>query len=190
MPEDSTRIDGDGDTPEERRRAYKREWARQDRAKNPEKYRAKRRREYERHLEANRAKQLARYHADKERWQANNRRWRQENPDRVKELYEKRQRENPHHKRDYYRRNPEKLRQQNERRKRQCEYTPEALRYIPVLLSDPCSYCGEPADTIDHIEPISRGGGSDVDNLTAACNQCNGGKGAKPLLHFMLHRLL
>lgn len=60
--------------------------------------------------------------------------------------------------------------------------------YPAILLGDPCSYCGAPAEHIDHIVPLSRGGGGDWDNLTAACADCNMSKGAKSLLDFMLSR--
>jgi hypothetical protein len=43
-----------------------------------------------------------------------------------------------------------------------------------------CRYCGRRAPDVvlhvDHIEPTSRGGTDDPANLTAACEDCNGGK--------------
>ena len=36
-----------------------------------------------------------------------------------------------------------------------------------------CAYCGQKADTVDHIMPKSRGGGNTWDNLIAACFPCN-----------------
>lgn len=60
--------------------------------------------------------------------------------------------------------------------------------YPAILLGDPCSYCGAPAEHIDHIVPLSRGGSGDWDNLTAACAACNMSKGAQSLLTFMLRR--
>jgi 5-methylcytosine-specific restriction endonuclease McrA len=41
-----------------------------------------------------------------------------------------------------------------------------------------CAYCGEVADTADHVIPRSRGGGDGLDNLVAACRACNASKGA------------
>ena len=35
-----------------------------------------------------------------------------------------------------------------------------------------CAYCGGPAETVDHVLPRSRGGGSDWLNLVAACVRC------------------
>lgn len=36
-----------------------------------------------------------------------------------------------------------------------------------------CQYCGDPADSIDHVVPRSRGGLHVWDNVTAACRSCN-----------------
>ena len=40
-----------------------------------------------------------------------------------------------------------------------------------------CYYCGATATTVDHIQPISKGGSMhDEHNLVAACLSCNSGK--------------
>lgn len=65
----------------------------------------------------------------------------------------------------------------------------ESLEYADILLNDPCSYCGGPADTIDHITPTTRGGTSEWSNLTAACMRCNQSKRNRPLLAQMLRQL-
>lgn len=36
-----------------------------------------------------------------------------------------------------------------------------------------CQYCGDPADSIDHVVPRSRGGEHVWDNVAAACRPCN-----------------
>ena len=40
-----------------------------------------------------------------------------------------------------------------------------------------CTYCGigDPSE-VDHVVPVSRGGGLDPENLVAACWRCNGEK--------------
>ncbi len=50
--------------------------------------------------------------------------------------------------------------------------TPKLRRFI---LSDgiDCAYCGFPATEIDHIVPVSRGGGLALSNLAPACFECN-----------------
>lgn len=44
-----------------------------------------------------------------------------------------------------------------------------------------CRYCGKTVgrkhSTLDHVVPLARGGMSTPDNLTLACNRCNGTKG-------------
>lgn len=42
-----------------------------------------------------------------------------------------------------------------------------------------CVYCGRKATTVEHIVPVSRGGGSDWMNTAGACKPCNGSKGAR-----------
>jgi len=48
-----------------------------------------------------------------------------------------------------------------------------------------CQYCGEKAPDVvlhlDHVEPVSVGGTSDILNLLTSCSGCNLGKGARPL---------
>lgn len=39
-----------------------------------------------------------------------------------------------------------------------------------------CHYCGEYADTVDHVVPVSKGGDSSLGNLVAACRPCNRAK--------------
>jgi len=36
-----------------------------------------------------------------------------------------------------------------------------------------CQYCGDPAETIDHVVPRSRGGTHTWENVVAACRPCN-----------------
>lgn len=36
-----------------------------------------------------------------------------------------------------------------------------------------CQYCGDPADSIDHVLPRSRGGTHVWENVAAACRRCN-----------------
>jgi 5-methylcytosine-specific restriction endonuclease McrA len=40
-----------------------------------------------------------------------------------------------------------------------------------------CGYCGDPASTVDHILPRSRGGKNTWRNTVAACGDCNQRKG-------------
>lgn len=36
-----------------------------------------------------------------------------------------------------------------------------------------CVYCGQNADTVDHLVARSKGGLDNIDNLVAACSRCN-----------------
>ena len=36
-----------------------------------------------------------------------------------------------------------------------------------------CHYCNGPANTADHIIPISQGGTNELSNLLSACHMCN-----------------
>jgi len=48
-----------------------------------------------------------------------------------------------------------------------------------------CVYCGEPATTIDHVVPLSRGGPDIESNVVGACLRCNLKKGAKTVEEFV-----
>lgn len=41
------------------------------------------------------------------------------------------------------------------------------------MLPAPCAYCGQPADTIDHVIPVSAGGTNHRENLVPCCRSCN-----------------
>jgi len=47
----------------------------------------------------------------------------------------------------------------------------------------PCHWCGEPADTADHLIPRAMGGESTPDNLVPACRSCNSRRGAAQRWH-------
>jgi len=53
-----------------------------------------------------------------------------------------------------------------------------------ILRADLCAYCAAPgpSGTVDHMDPTSRGGSYRINNLTGACDSCNGSKGCKPEL--------
>ena len=42
-----------------------------------------------------------------------------------------------------------------------------------------CQYCGQEADTVDHVIPRRLGGLDSDDNLLAACYKCNYAKGGR-----------
>jgi 5-methylcytosine-specific restriction endonuclease McrA len=53
-----------------------------------------------------------------------------------------------------------------------------------------CMYCGsENGLMIDHIMPVSKGGNSEIQNLTRCCNSCNSSKSDKTINEFFRHIL-
>ncbi|MFJ9671105.1 HNH endonuclease [Streptomyces sp. NPDC101221] len=44
-----------------------------------------------------------------------------------------------------------------------------------------CCYCDRPAEHLDHVTPISRGGADTLSNVVPACAPCNYAKGALTL---------
>ena len=67
-------------------------------------------------------------------------------------------------------------------------YMPVRKRNIPISRrailnrdNKECAYCGKEADTIDHIQPRSKGGTHTWGNVIAACRKCNSKKGNKLL---------
>ena len=112
-------------------------------------------------------------------------RWRENHPDRVREINRRWARNQAPENRarwNHYNR---------ERRMKDGALlqSPEDLSYSSILLLDPCSYCQSTLEiTIDHIVPIVLGGDSKWDNLTASCKSCNSSKNSSPLLLFLLRR--
>lgn len=47
-----------------------------------------------------------------------------------------------------------------------------------------CAYCGEHADTLDHVVPRHKGGLTIKGNLVSCCRRCNGSKGAEEVWHW------
>ena len=59
------------------------------------------------------------------------------------------------------------------------------MAWLESLENPLCTYCGEPADTIDHIVPIIKGGDSSRENLTPACRPCNRKKSSMSVEAFL-----
>ncbi len=56
--------------------------------------------------------------------------------------------------------------------------------YAAVRSSGPCVYCGSPAESVDHVVPLNRGGWEHESNLAPACGSCNGSKGDRLLVEW------
>ena len=90
--------------------------------------------------------------------------------------------------RAYQKRNPEKVRahQHNAHVRRRvligsCVVTTKDLKALRDLFGDLCVYCGDHADTLDHVVPLTRGGEHSISNLVPACRPCNSSKHDKLL---------
>lgn len=51
-----------------------------------------------------------------------------------------------------------------------------------------CAYCDAPADTLDHVVPLVRGGTNYEGNLTPCCRACNGRKGPRLVIEMKAGR--
>lgn len=75
------------------------------------------------------------------------------------------------------------------RRARQGMSIPEVAEradYAMIIARDPCSYCGNPTEHSDHIEPVSLGGDDRWTNIAPSCGRCNVSKHSRRLLAFLL----
>lgn len=64
----------------------------------------------------------------------------------------------------------------------ECEpYTAEQLIALFNQHGGRCVYCGDEADSVDHVIPVSRGGPDALRNLAPACRPCNASKGNRLL---------
>lgn len=105
-------------------------------------------------------------------------RWRENNPDKIREI-----------ERRYYRNKPtKKIVNARRRRLERAVRDPELNEYAAIVHLDPCVYCGSPSNEIEHIVPLSRGGQHASSNIAAACRSCNAKKYNKSLLMFLLER--
>lgn len=137
-------------------------------AENAEHMRAFRRRWYRENMEESRAQSREWYHANKERSRETNRRWRKENPLRVSAKHRRRK-----------------------ARLRGADgdgVTVEQWAEIMARFNGACAYCGATGEmlTMDHVEPIARGGADTPENAVPACVSCNSSKGARFLLEWVV----
>lgn len=148
-----------------RHRAERREWERNYWSANRQRKAEKDRRYRLAHPEKEIAHRRAYYLANKEKVKAQLRAWHQAHP-------------------EYIARHTLK----KNMRRRGVPLDRQARNYVDILHNDPCCYCGSTKHpiVIDHIIPVSHGGTSVWDNLTAACPDCNYLKSNKSLLQFVL----
>jgi 5-methylcytosine-specific restriction endonuclease McrA len=164
---------------------------RQRREADPQKARDQRRGYYAKNADTRRAKRREAYWRDPEASRAKNREFDSKRRDARRE-YDRTRREIRAEQCKAWR-TPDRARDLAHRRRAVLLAAPQGdpedtRQYTMVLLNDPCSYCGEPTEHIDHIQPLTRGGAHAWDNLTGACKSCNSRKHNKDLLTFLLTR--
>ncbi len=133
----------------EKSREYTRKYERKWRAENPEAKKAAKREAYNRWYAANHEKKRAAVKS----WQV----------------------ANPEKKRGY-------ARVDRQHRRASCMTSTgqgPTAKQLKSLLAQPCHYCGDPAQHVDHYIPLARGGAHTLDNLRPACAPCNRSKGSK-----------
>jgi 5-methylcytosine-specific restriction endonuclease McrA len=84
----------------------------------------------------------------------------------------------------YYEANPEKWKAWTQARRARDRSAPGTATTAQIdarvaYYGGKCWMCGDPADTIDHVIPLSRGGSNWPANLRPACKSCNCSKKAR-----------
>jgi 5-methylcytosine-specific restriction endonuclease McrA len=172
------------------------------RAADPEKASA----DYRAWYEANRERNCARARAwwanateeQREKHRACKRRWAQANPEENRARVKAWTKANPEKVKartvDYYQRNKEiffaaALKRKALKRAAPGQLTPADIRDLKDFHGGICAYCQRPGATdIEHMTPLSRGGAHDPSNVTMACQACNGAKGTRTVLEFLLDK--
>lgn len=130
------------------------------------------------------------WQANKEKYQEENKLratlWYYENRERAlqkrREWYQKNKENHNERGKRYYQENKAAYMERASARIRGLRGTTELNTDIIALRAQPCAYCGtDPAGTVDHVVPLSRGGHHDIWNLVPACRSCNDRKGTKLL---------
>jgi 5-methylcytosine-specific restriction endonuclease McrA len=89
------------------------------------------------------------------------------------------------HRRKYYASLPTDKRHTLTQRRRAEEYGTEHVEYSRTAIFArwlwKCAYCGNRAEHLDHVVPLSKGGADVESNMVPACAPCNLSKGAKSL---------
>lgn len=62
---------------------------------------------------------------------------------------------------------------------------PEAQDILMEEFDGKCAYCGKPATSWDHIEPVSKGGDTTPGNVVPACLTCNSSKKTSDVIEWL-----
>lgn len=116
------------------------------------------------------------------------REWRAANPGRARAMcrryYAAHRAEALADRRTYRQRNRTAVRMHNARRRARLrnapvnDFTARQWRELKALYRGRCAYCGQRRRlTIDHVQPLSKGGSHTMSNIVPACQSCNSSKG-------------
>jgi 5-methylcytosine-specific restriction endonuclease McrA len=68
---------------------------------------------------------------------------------------------------------------------RRTRATPYSRSDVFARWGGQCCYCNAPAEHLDHVTPLSRGGRDVLSNVVPACADCNLSKGALTLAEWL-----
>lgn len=116
-----------------------------------------------------------RYLANKENILASTKEWAKNNPEKRAEI-RKRWKAKNRDRVNFY----QKLRSYREKNA-VGSHTHQDIKEILSVFKNKCAYCKKPAETIDHVVPLTKGGTNNPTNLVPACFSCNSSKGNKDI---------
>ena len=173
-------------------RKYMKAWAAQNRAvmrEHEAKWRAENR-------EKKNAAERARYAANREKRAATIAKWKAANPEKVRAATARHfQTEKARQRRAaYLEAHRDQFSAQYHKRRAKKRGNPGAhtaadRRSVLASYHRLCVYCLGAAASIDHVDPVMRGGSNGVANLVPACRKCNTSKGDLPLLVWLTRRV-
>lgn len=167
---------------------------------------------YQRNIEANRAKALAYYRANKEHYAETFAKKYVENRDAIAEkrrlqrleniwqykkqeraMYQKHREKKLAQGRIWSKNNPDKTRAQNQKRRARLANAKTFLvrpKDVERLYKSKCLFCeNRQRIDLDHAIPLSRGGDHSIGNLIPLCDNCNSTKYNKTIMEWRVYRI-